>query len=39
MDQIIEVNAEDFDCIVEAGVTWRGLNEYLRDTGLWFPIG
>ncbi|KAH7637064.1 putative D-lactate dehydrogenase, mitochondrial [Dermatophagoides farinae] len=38
MNQIIEVNVEDFDCTVEAGVTWRELNQYLSDTGLFFPI-
>ncbi|OTF70162.1 D-lactate dehydrogenase, mitochondrial-like protein, partial [Euroglyphus maynei] len=38
MNQIIEVNAEDFDCTVEAGVTWRELNQHLSDTGLFFPI-
>ena len=39
MDQIVQVNAEDFDCIVQPGVMRLGLNSYLRDTGLWFPIG
>jgi D-lactate dehydrogenase (cytochrome) len=38
MDRIIMVNAEDFDCIVEAGVRREQLNVYLRDTGLFFPI-
>jgi D-lactate dehydrogenase (cytochrome) len=38
MNRVIEVHAEDLDCTVEAGVTRTQLNEYLRDTGLFFPI-
>ncbi|HUD93543.1 FAD-linked oxidase C-terminal domain-containing protein [Sphingobium sp.] len=38
MDAIVEVNVEDFDCTVQAGVRREQLNEYLRDQGLFFPI-
>jgi D-lactate dehydrogenase (cytochrome) len=38
MKSIIAVNEEDLDCVVEAGVTRKELNESLRDKGLFFPI-
>jgi D-lactate dehydrogenase (cytochrome) len=38
LDKVLSVNAEDLDCMVEAGVTREALNRHLRDTGLFFPI-
>ena len=38
MTRIVEVNAADADCTVEAGVRREQLNEHLRDMGLFFPI-
>lgn len=39
MDQVLDLHQEDFDVTVEPGVTRKALNAYLRDTGLWFPVG
>ncbi|KAB1082933.1 FAD-binding protein [Neorhizobium galegae] len=38
MNRIVQVNHEDFDVQVEAGVTRKQLNAHIRDTGLFFPI-
>ena len=37
-DEILEVNAEDFDCRVQANVSREQLNENLKDRGIFFPI-
>ena len=38
MNKIIEVNSEDFDCVVEPGVTRKLLDDTLRDKGLLFSV-
>ena len=38
MNKVLSVNAEDFDCRVQANVTRKQLNEYLREEGVFFPI-
>merc|ERR1711971_612295 len=38
MDEILDYHPEDFDVCVRPGVTREGLNHYLKDDGLWFPV-
>ncbi len=38
MNRVLEVNVEDLDCRVQAGVTREQLNAELKGSGLFFPI-
>jgi D-lactate dehydrogenase (cytochrome) len=38
MSRILRVSAADLDVTVEAGVTRKQLNRFLRDTGMFFPV-
>ena len=38
MTKILSVNERDLDCVVEAGVSRKQLNDYLHDMGLFFPV-
>jgi len=38
MSRVLEINTEDLDCRVEAGVTREQLNVELKGSGLFFPI-
>jgi D-lactate dehydrogenase (cytochrome) len=38
MNQVLAVHEEDLDAVVQAGVTRKQLNEFIKHTGLFFPI-
>ena len=38
MNRVIAVHPEDLDCVVQAGITRKELNQQIRATGLFFPI-
>jgi D-lactate dehydrogenase (cytochrome) len=38
MNRVLAVHPEDFDCVVEPGVTRKQLNAFLRDDGVFFPV-
>ena len=38
MNRMLEINAEDLDCRVQAGMTREQVNAELKGTGLFFPI-
>lgn len=38
MQKVKELHLEDMDVIVEPGIGWIELNEYLKPYGLFFPL-
>ncbi|MES2959071.1 MAG: FAD-linked oxidase C-terminal domain-containing protein [Pseudomonadota bacterium] len=38
LDAVLEVHAEDGDCVVQPGVTRERLNAHLKGSGLFFPV-
>ncbi|RUS34686.1 hypothetical protein BC938DRAFT_479178 [Jimgerdemannia flammicorona] len=38
MDHIVALHGEDMDVVVQPGVQWEDLNQYLKPHGLFFPL-
>ncbi|MBI2754246.1 MAG: FAD-binding protein [Betaproteobacteria bacterium] len=38
MNEVVAVHESDLDAVVQAGVTRKQLNEYIKHTGLFFPV-
>ena len=38
MNKVLAVNERDLDCVVQAGVSRKALNDYVKDMGLFFPV-
>src|SRR5580700_12197115 len=38
MNRVLAVHPEDLDCVIEPGITRKGLNEQIRNKGVFFPI-
>ena len=38
MNRVLTVNDRDLDCVVQAGVSRKALNDYVRDQGLFFSV-
>jgi D-lactate dehydrogenase (cytochrome) len=38
MNKVLQVHEADLDAVVQAGVTRKQLNEYIKHTGLFFPV-
>ena len=38
MNKILDVNERDLDCVAQAGVSRKALNDYVRDRGLFFSV-
>jgi D-lactate dehydrogenase (cytochrome) len=38
MNKVLAVHAEDLDCVIQPGITRKALNDYLRSSGVFFPI-